>query len=135
MNARLARRQAALAGVALVVALGAVALTQIRNDSEATPSPPPIAEVQWESAPVGVFEPPAEPTSCGVTVTQETVGIVHPVLPCGAKILVEYQGRSTQADVVERGPVAGGQAFDLSPALAAALGVSGPTTVRWRFTE
>jgi hypothetical protein len=133
MNARLARRLAALAGVALVGALVAIALSQIRNDSEA--APPPTAVVQWETAPVGVFEPPAEPTSCGVTVTQETVGIVHPVLPCGAKILVEYQGRSTQADVVERGPVERGRAFDLSPALAAALGVSGPTTVRWRFTE
>jgi hypothetical protein len=133
MNGRLARRQAALAGVALVGALGAIALSQIGDDSDA--APPPAAAVQWDNAIVGVFEPPREPTSCGVTVTQETVGIVHPVLPCGAKIVVEYQGRSTQADVVERGPVASSLAFDLSPALAAALGVSGPTTVRWRFTE
>lgn len=133
MNARLARRQAALAGVALVGALGAIALSQIGDDSEA--AAPPNATVEWESATVGVFEPPSQPTTCGVTVTQGTVGIAHPVLPCGAKIVVEYQGRSAQADVVERGPVDAGQAFDLSPALARELGVSAATVVRWRFTE
>jgi Lytic transglycolase len=133
MNARLARRQAALAGVALVGALGAIALSQINDDSDA--APPPTATVAWESATVGVFEPPDDPTSCGVTVTQETVGIAHPVLPCGATILVEHQGRSARADVVERGPVDAGRAFDLSPALARELGVSATTVVRWRFVE
>jgi hypothetical protein len=133
MNARLARRQAALAGVALVGALGAIALSQIGDDSEA--AAPPTAVVEWDSATVGVFEPSAEPTSCGVTVTQDTVGIAHPVLPCGAKLLVEHQGRSARADVVERGPVGSDRAFELSPALAAELGLTGTTTVRWRFTE
>ena len=82
-----------------------------------------------------MFQPTAEPTTCGVTVTETTIGVAHPVLPCGAKILVEHEGRRTQADVIQRGPVATGQAFDLSPALAQALGVSGEATVRWRFAE
>lgn len=131
MNARLVRRQAALAGVALVGALGAIALSQIGDDSEA--APPPTSAVVWESASAGVFTPPAEPTECGVTVTQETVGIAHPVLPCGAKLVVEHRGRTAEADVVSRGPVEAGRTFDLSPALAQELGVSGTTTVRWRF--
>ncbi len=133
MNAALARRQAALAGVALVGALGAIALSQIGDDSDA--AAPPTAVVEWESASVGVFEPTGEPTTCGVTVTPDTIGIAHPVLPCGAKILVEHQGRRAEADVVERGPVDAGQAFDLTPALAQELGVAGETTVRWRFAE
>jgi len=133
MNARLARRQAALAGVALVGALGAIALSRLGDDSDA--APPTTAVVEWETAQVSVFEPTAETTACGVTLTAETVGIAHPVLPCGAKILVEHQGRRAQADVVERGPVAAGQAFDLSPALAQQLGVAGEATVRWRFAE
>jgi hypothetical protein len=131
MNARLARRQAALAGVALVGALGAIALSQIGDDSE--PMSPPTAVVAWESAVAGVLDPGDEPTSCGVTITRATVGIAHPVLPCGAKIVVEHQGRSARADVVERGPVPAGQAFELTPALARELGVSGVTTIRWRF--
>jgi hypothetical protein len=133
MNAGLARRQAALAGVALVGALGAIALSRLGDDSDA--APPPSAVVEWESARVGVFEPSPDPTPCGVTVTAETVGIAHPVLPCGAKLLVEHQGRQAQADVVERGPVEAGEAFELSPALAQQLGVPGEATVRWRFSE
>ena len=133
MNAALARRQAALAGVALVGALGAIALSRLGDDSDA--APPPTAGVEWESASVAVFEPVSEPTACGVTVTAQTVGVAHPVLPCGAKLLLEHQGRQAQADVVERGPVDAGQAFELSPALAQQLGVAGATMVRWRFAD
>jgi hypothetical protein len=133
MNAALVRRQVALAGVALVGALGAIALSQLGDESDAAAPPPAV--VEWETASVGVFQPTAEPTACGVTVTETTIGIAHPVLPCGAKILVEHEGRRTQADVIQRGPVATGQAFDLSPALAQALGISGEATVRWRFAE
>jgi hypothetical protein len=134
MNARLARRQAALAAVALVGALGAIALSQIGDDSEAA-APTTTAVAGWETAEVGVFEPPAEPTACGVTVTAETAGIAHPVLPCGANVVVEHQGRQARAAVVERGPVEAGLAFELSPALAGALGVAGEASVRWRFAE
>ena len=133
MNAALARRQAALAGVALVGALGAIALSRLDDDSDA--APPPTAGVEWELASVSVFEPAAEPTACGVTVTVETAGVAHPVLPCGAKLLLEHQGRQAQADGVEQGPVDPGQAFELTPALAQQLGVAGEATVRWRFAD
>jgi hypothetical protein len=132
MNARLARRQAALAAVALTGALGAIALSRLGDDSDAAP---PTAVAGWETATVSVFEPGAEPTVCGITVDAETLGIAHPVLPCGAKIVLEHQGRRAQADVVERGPVATGHAFELTPALAQGLSVAGEATVRWRFAE
>ena len=134
MNAALARRQAALAGVALVGALGAIALSRVGDDSDAAP-PPPTAGVEWETAGVGVFEPSPEPTVCGVIVTAQTAGIAHPVLPCGAKLVLEHQGRQAQADVVEQGPADPGQSFELSRALAEELGVLGEATVRWRFAE
>ena len=134
MNAALARRQAALAGVALVGALGAIALSRVGDDSDAAP-PTPTAGVEWETAGVAVFEPSPEPTACGVTVTAQTAGIAHPVLPCGAKLVLEHQGRQAHADVVEQGPVDPGQSFELSPALAEQLGVLGEGTVRWRFAE
>jgi hypothetical protein len=133
MNAALARRQAALAGVALLGALGAIALSRLGDDSDA--APPPTAGVEWETAGVAVFEPASGPTACGVTVTARTIGIAHPVLPCGAKLLLEHEGRQARADVVEQGPVDPGRAFELSPALAQELGVAGATTVRWRFAE
>lgn len=102
MNAALVRRQVALAGVALVGALGAIALSQLGDESDAAAPPPAV--VEWETASVGVFQPTAEPTTCGVTVTETTIGVAHPVLPCGAKILVEHEGRRTEADVIQSGP-------------------------------
>jgi hypothetical protein len=134
MNVVLARRWAALAAVALLGALGAMALIRLDDDSDSTP-PPPTAVVAWETARVAIFQPAPEPTACGVTVTGQTRGIAHPVLPCGAKLLLEHQGRQAQVDVLEHGPIAAGRAFELSPALAQELGVSGETTVRWRFAE
>jgi hypothetical protein len=134
VKAVLARRQAALAAVALVAALGVIALSQLGDDSDSA-APPPSAEVEWETAQVAIFEPTAEPTACGVTVTSRTRGIAHPVLPCGAKLLLEHDGRQAETDVVQRGPVAPGRTFELSPALARQLGVAGETTVRWRFAE
>jgi hypothetical protein len=133
MNAGLARRQAALAGVALVGALGAIALSRLDGDSEA--APPPTATVEWETADVAVFELPAGPTVCGVTVTAQTPGIAHPVYPCGAKLLLEHQGQQAEAEVVEQGAVDPGVVFELSPALAQQLGIAGDSTVRWRFAE
>lgn len=130
MKAGLARRQAALAGVALVGALGAIALTRIGGDE---PEPPPQAVVEWQEARVGVLAPGDEATDCGVTVDQSTVGIAHPVLPCGAKLVLERAGTRAEGEVIASGPVGAGRAFDVTPALAGALGLAGEEVLRWRF--
>lgn len=129
MKAALARRQAALAGVALIGALGAIALTRIGGD----PEPPPPAVVEWHEARVAIVAVSEEQTTCGVMVAQETSGVAHPVLPCGARLLLEHEGRRARAEVVARGPVGAGRAFDVTPALARRLGIAGETVVRWRF--
>jgi hypothetical protein len=133
MNAALARRQAGLAGVALVGALGAIALTHMGDGS--TEPPAQQAVVAWEEAQVATFPVTDEPTSCGVTLAPTSFGVAHPVLPCGAKLLLDYEGRRAEAEVVERGSVGQGRSFDLTPALAEQLGIAGEATVRWRFTE
>jgi hypothetical protein len=132
MRGRLARRQAALAAVALVGALGAIALSRL-DDDDAAESPPPTATVEWQEARVGVHTPSGEAGSCGVVVTDESVGVAHPVLPCGAQLVLEHAGRRTQAEVVVQGAVETGRAFDVTPALARELGIAGEATVRWRF--
>ncbi|MGH3023212.1 MAG: hypothetical protein ACRDNI_06105 [Gaiellaceae bacterium] len=131
MRVGLARRQAALAGVALVGALGAIALTRI--DGEDATAPPPQAVVEWEEARVGVLVVQEEVTACGIMVEPVTVGVAHPVLPCGAQLVLERDGVTAQAEVVASGPVGAGHAFDLTPALAQQLGVAGEDVVRWRF--
>ena len=68
MNAALARRQAGLAGVALVGALGAIALAHMGDGS--TEPPARQAVVEWEQAQVATFP-----------VTDQPVSYTHLTLP------------------------------------------------------
>ena len=130
MKPALARRQAALAGVALVGALGAIALTRIGDDPE---PPAQQATVAWREARVGIVAVPEEATACSESLPPSTAGVAHPVLPCGAELLLEHDGRRAQAEVVARIAVEGGRAFDVTPALARRLGIAAEAVVRWRF--
>lgn len=129
MKLTLARRQAALAAVAVVGAVGAIALTRIGDD----PDPPPQATVEWREAQVGILAAPEQATACEGTLSASTAGVVHPVLPCGAELLLEHEGRRTRTEVVARSTVEGGRAFDVTPALAGRLGIAAEAVVRWRF--
>ena len=73
-------------------------------------------------------------TTCGAELTRELRGIVHPVLPCGARIVVAFGGREAETEVIDQGPVGAGEEFSLTAPLAAELGVDGLQTVRWRFS-
>lgn len=136
MNPALLQRLAALAGVALLAALGALALAQ-GEDGGVTPTGGTTVgpRVAWEQAQVSVFgaDRTGEETSCGIALTSETVGIAHPVLPCGVVLVLERGGREIRAPVIEQGDVGAGHTFELSPALARALAVEGAQDVRWRF--
>jgi hypothetical protein len=126
------QRQAALAGVALLATLGALALG---NRGGSSPNQPPVQEVSWESAVVGVLPPSAyeHKTVCGTQLDSGTLGVAHPLLPCGVDLIVSVGSKEIRTEVVERRPVGPGRVFDLTQALADALGVQGTTTIRWRF--
>ena len=135
MSPALAQRQVALAGIALLGALGAIALG--RADGSAEPVRPNTATASWEQGQVAVFGQgrDGEQTACGVTLGPETRGIAHPVLPCGVELILAVGSREVRAEVIERGTVEGGRAFDLTPALAAELGVQSEASIRWRFAR
>lgn len=134
MSPALAQRQAALAGVALLATLGALALGR-GGDRPAAPAgsaPPPAAA--WEEALAAPYEPEAAGESaCGVELTPETMGVAHPVLPCGVDLLVGFGGKQVRTEVIDRGPAEPGYEFGLTEALAGELGVTGIQRVRWRF--
>jgi hypothetical protein len=64
-----------------------------------------------------------------------TAGVVHPVLPCGARIFVEYGGRRALTRVVAQSPVGPNRQFDLTPRLAKLLRLDGVREVRWAFSR
>lgn len=139
MKAALLQRQAALAGVALLAALGVVAVGGAGEDpaQPAGMPPPPATAPEWEEAQVAVLgaERIGQATACGVTLAPETVGVAHPVLPCGVEIVLSANGREVRAQVVEQGGVREGIAFELTSALGEQLGIAGSQSVRWRFAE
>jgi hypothetical protein len=127
------QRQVALAGAALLAALSVVVL-QRGGKHEVAPEPLPPAPTGWQTARVAIFGRSAEgrTTTCGVRLDPTTLGVTHPVLPCGVKLLLSAHGREVRAEVVEQGGSAG-TAFEVTKALADELGMSGRETIRWRF--
>ena len=65
----------------------------------------------------------------------DSLGVVHPVLPCHAKLLLEHGGRQVEAEVVSNGQVPSGYAFDVTPGLARELGLADGGEVNWRFAR
>lgn len=136
MNAALVRRQAALAGVALVAAVTALALARL-EDNDRSQTAVALNTPRWQEAVASSYGPGryGQQTACGVDLTPETRGLAHPVLPCGVDILLSFQGNTARAEVLDRGPHGGGAEFELTEALARDLGLSGTQRVRWRFAD
>ena len=136
MSPQLARREAALAGVALLAGLVTLAFGRGEDGGTSpTARPVPVTGAKWK---VAVASPYGRAngertTACGIRLTARTRGVAHPVLPCGVKIVLAFGGREIETEVVDRGPHVTGDEFDLTPGLARALGVKGQTRVRWRL--
>jgi rare lipoprotein A len=132
LTPRLAQREVALAGIALLAAVVAVALVTGRSGS-GTKLPKPVG--RWSTALAGVRSVGGlgKRTACGVILQADTNGVSHPVLPCGAKIFLRLDGKSVLTQVIDRGPYVPGRAFDLTEPLAAKLGLQGVQRIRWAY--
>ena len=62
-----------------------------------------------------------------------SLGVAHPALPCGAKLVFAYGTVETPAEVIDHRPVGAGRQFELTQALADRLGLAGTQRLRWRF--
>jgi rare lipoprotein A (peptidoglycan hydrolase) len=133
MTSSLAVRQVALLAVALLAAVGVLAVTESRRDHGSS-GPQPEGSY---TALAGSSGPAAfgRRTACGGILTPDTVGVAHPTLPCGARIFVTYGGVTVLTQVVDRGPYAFGRQFDLTDALARKLGLKGVQTIRWSYAR
>jgi hypothetical protein len=132
----LAQRFLGLAGVALVAGVVALAIERDRSDSNATPLPEaaPAPGGGWFAA-IGVpARPPARPraTACGFRLTSKTLGVAHPVLPCGVKIYVEFGDKRVLTRVIGSGSGAQSE-FALTRPLADEIGLHSRQQIRWRF--
>jgi hypothetical protein len=124
------RRQLALAGVAVLGVVAVLAAGRLRHAGAALPA----AEGSYRAF-AGVMRAGAvaRPTDCRVRLTRDSEAIENPVLPCGIRLYVRYRGRTVLASVVGHGPVPVGRAFDLTPALARGLRLTGVRPVVWSY--
>jgi rare lipoprotein A (peptidoglycan hydrolase) len=126
-------RAAALAGVALLGIAIVLAVSHRSDGKEDLPTP----AGQWYQALAASYTPSTKPkkSACGVMIGPNTKGVAHPVLPCGAKIYIEFDGREVLTQVIDRGHTAPGRVFDVTQALARMLRLQGTQTIRWRFAS
>jgi hypothetical protein len=137
---RFLQRTLALAAAALLGGVLALAVSGRSSGGPESAAPRPAVgpAVGWLAVSAGVagaVRRRGRRSACGWLIVRGTLGIVHPVLPCGAKLFVSYRRTRALTRVVDRGPVPEGRAFDLTPALAKKLGVTGVREVRWAFVR
>jgi hypothetical protein len=134
------QRALGLAGAGLLAGVLAVAVAQQNANSARAPGPQPAVGqgAGWSSAVAGVardYPARGKRSACGWLLMPETLGVVHPVLPCGTKLFVQLGGKRVYTQVVDRGPVPVREDFELTSALADKVGLSGTRDVRWAFAR
>jgi len=117
VNVPLAQRAAWLAGITLVAAIAALA---INHRDAGSKNKLPASRRR---------------TACGTPFLKTTEGVAHPVLPCGVKLYIRYQGREVLTQVIDKGPNVPGRDFDITKALANRLDLHGAQTIQWRFAR
>jgi hypothetical protein len=136
----LLQRLVGLAAAALLAGLVAVAI--VRDDDGvreappvATPAPAPEAEGGWYVARAGSrgVARDAYRTTCGTLLTDGSLGVAHPVLPCGAKVFLLHDGHEVLTEVIDNRLSSSQRQFELTPRLAAQLEIEGTQELRWRF--
>jgi rare lipoprotein A (peptidoglycan hydrolase) len=138
----LSRRALALAGVALVgavIALSGDSLFDRSDDNQQAnvPEQVPVPGAGWYTALAAPYPAGSrrERTACGQRLGPRTLGVAHPVLPCGVKIFISYREKVVLTQVVDRGPNVPGRQFDVTRPLAARIGLRGTQRVRWRYAR
>jgi hypothetical protein len=131
-------RLAALAALAFLSALVAFAVIERGEPSVARAritDGAPAPDGGWYRALAATRGPAgdAERTTCGLILTGRSLGVTHPVLPCGAKLLVRFGGDTVLTEVIDNRLKSAGRQFELTESLARRLGLDGTQQVRWRF--
>ena len=135
MNPGIAKRTVALAGVALLVALVTLALRSPRRHHDEHGLPQPAST--WYTALAAPYNPARTRTrtACGQRLDAKTLGVAHPVLPCGVKIYISYRGTKVLTQVIDRGLKAPGREFYVTKALADRIGLHGTRSLRWTYAR
>jgi hypothetical protein len=140
VNFALAQRQIALAGLALLAGILALGLSSQKHSSgPKLPDSIPAPGGGWFEAIATSRGPTFRRThvdsACGYTVGPDSRGVANPVLPCDSKVYLQFGGKQALTQVIARGPSSTEADFELTPALARALGLQGSQIIEWRYAR
>jgi predicted RNA-binding Zn-ribbon protein involved in translation (DUF1610 family) len=125
-----------LAAVAFLAAASAVAIVEQRDSNEGaaalTSAPAPAG---WNVAFAGSrgATGDAQRTTCGQVLAPQSLGVTHPVLPCGAKVILRSGDTQILTEVIDNALAEPGRQLEVTEELATMLGIDGTVELEWRF--
>jgi hypothetical protein len=130
----LGQRLVLLAAIALLGALVALAIVEEREDARAGVTGA-VAPSGWYTAFAGSRGPAGDAarTTCGHVLSDRSLGVTHPVLPCGAKIIVRYGDAQVLTEVIDNTLVEAGRQLEVTQALALMLDLEDTAEIEWRY--
>jgi hypothetical protein len=140
VNAALAQRQIALAGLALLAGIIAFGLSARQGSGgQKLPESIPAPGGGWYQAAATssgpTFSHVHKDAACGHVVGPTSLGVANPVLPCDAKIVIQYGNAEAVTQVIAREPATAEADFELTPALARKIGLKGNQLIGWRYAR
>jgi len=85
----------------------------------------------WQSSVASVYFDYGGPLACGGRLRRDQFGVANKNLPCGTMVTFRYGGKALRVPVIDRGPYIKGREWDLTGALAIALGFPGLGQIDW----
>jgi hypothetical protein len=62
-----------------------------------------------------------------------SLGVTHPVLPCGAKVILRSGDTQVLTEVIDNALVEPGRQLEVTEELASLLDIDGTVELEWRF--
>jgi hypothetical protein len=131
----LAHRLVVLAAVALLGGVIALAIVERTGHDDRAGLTGAVAPSGWNTAFAGSRGPAgdAQRTTCGQVLADRSLGVTHPVLPCGAKVILRYGDLQVLTEVIDNGLVEPGRQLEVTQALGRMLELDGTAEIEWRF--
>lgn len=131
-----AQRLVLLGAVALLGGVLALAVVERRaQDDGAAGLVGAAAPSGWNTAFAGSRGPSgdAQRTTCGQVLAPKSLGATHPVLPCGAKIVLRRGDTQVLTEVIDNALVESGRQIEVTEALGRLLRLDETVEIEWRF--
>jgi hypothetical protein len=131
----LTQRLLLLGAVVLLAAVAALAAVERLPESGTAAFTSAPAPAGWNTAFAGSRGPvgDAQRTTCGQVLAPESVGVTHPVLPCGVKVVLRYGETQVLTEVIDNALVEPGRQLEVTESLAQTLGIDDTVELEWRF--